>query len=148
MLDIGRGELNHCRDKCTSPRCLLQTPLPAACQLSELGTRREKNKIMTFGADSTAAEQQPRLMFLEGIRRQNIMAKTKKNLAFPALLAFSIFSSLSLSFLFSRSISAWSVFCDRPHSILFCRLFLLIYYLPFIFYISHAIWYRGVDFPS
>jgi hypothetical protein len=64
-----------------------------------------------------------------------------------AFSLFYLFIPFTL-FLFSRSISAWSVFCDRPHSILFCRLFLLIYYPPFIFYISHAIWYRGADFPS
>lgn len=73
---------------------------------------------------------------LDGMRRQNIMAKTKKNLAFSR--AFSLFHpspSLSLHILSFRSISAWSVFCDRPfsHSILYCRLFLLnLLNLPFI----------------
>jgi hypothetical protein len=46
MLDIAAGGAESMPRQCLSPRCLLQTPLPAACQLSELGMRHENHDIL------------------------------------------------------------------------------------------------------
>lgn len=155
LISAGERELNQCRDKCTSPRCLLQTPTPCGEPTFRAANEgaRKKTKIMTFwGGFNTG-----RRVATSHVPWMECDAKTswprrRKTSPFPALLAFFIPLPLSLyTFFLFALFPPGACFVIVPFPI---RFFIVVCFFLFIkpavhfITINHAIWYRRVDFPS